>query len=143
MSRPAFTLPEASTLETVALEMLGRRIGGIPIVDGQGKLSGIITESAFSASHAGVPFSTFRLPQLFGEWLGPEVVESIYARARAMKADAVMERRVISVAEDTPISEVLEKMLEHGIHRIPVVRQGIPVGMIARHDLLKLLAKRL
>jgi len=35
--------------------------------------------------------------------------------------------------------EAVTLFLRHDIHRIPVVRDGVPVGMVSRHDLLRLM----
>jgi len=45
---------------------------------------------------------------------------------------------IVTVFEEDGVEHVLELMLRHGYYRIPVVRDGKPVGIIARHDLLRL-----
>jgi CBS domain-containing protein len=139
MTQPALVVTEAATLEEVARLILDHRIGGVPVINGQGKLSGIITESSFAAREKGIPFSTFRAPQVFGEWMGDAGVELIYARARELTAGDIMLARVITVTEEQPVEDAITLMLRHDINRVPVVRDGVPVGMIARHDLLRML----
>jgi CBS-domain-containing membrane protein len=69
MSQPVTVVGEGATLEEIARTMLGQNIGCVPVVDARGKISGIITQSDFAAKERGVPFSTFRAPQLFGQWV--------------------------------------------------------------------------
>jgi CBS domain-containing protein len=121
--------------------MLDQHIGSVLVVDEAGQLYGIITESEFAAKEKGVPFSIVRLPQLFGEWMPPHQVEPLFERARDMTAGEVMNRDVVTVLEDDSLGTVLRLMLKHDIHHIPVVENGIPTGMIARHDLLEIMAR--
>jgi CBS domain-containing protein len=50
-----------------------------------------------------------------------------------------MSRSVVKVTEDNSIEEVIELLLYRELNRIPVVRDDVPVGIIARYDLLKLI----
>jgi CBS domain-containing protein len=142
MSQPVITVRENTTLEEVARTMLSHHFGCVPVVDKQGKISGIITESDFAAKEKGFPFSTFRAPRVLGQWLSREGVERIYEAARQMTASEIMHSQVVTVTEEQAMDEVVELMLHHDINRIPVVRDGVPVGMIARHDLLRMMISK-
>ena len=50
-----------------------------------------------------------------------------------------MTRDVITVQENATIEEVLELMLRYDVNRIPVVRDKVLIGIVARYDLLKLM----
>lgn len=139
MTQPVITAQEDTTLEQVARTMIEHRIGSVPIVDGNGRLCGIVTESDFTEKERCVPFSTFRAPQLFGDWFSPDGVEKVYRAARQIAARDVMTRSVATVAEDAAIHEIMAKMVRHDVNRIPILRDGKPVGIIARHDLLKMM----
>lgn len=139
MSQPVITAREDASLEEVARLMLQHDIGAVPIVDDRGRLVGIITESDFTGKERGFPFSVYRAPQVFGEWITPEGIERIFAAARSRKAKEIMSAPVVTAREDEPVSAVVERMIQYNLHRIPVVRDSVPVGMITRHDLLKLM----
>ena len=140
MTKPAVTILKTATLEEAAAMMLRGRFGSLPVVDEQSsELCGIITESDFAAKQAGVPFSTLMLPQLFGEWLGNEV-EPLMEKARKMHVADVMSRHVMVAHEDDSIPKILRLMLQHNVRRLPVLRNMIPVGIITRRDLLRLMA---
>ena len=110
-----------------------------PVGHAQGKLSGIITVSDFAAKEQGISFSTFRAPQVFGHWLGGEPLEQIYAMARQMTIRDIMSPHVITVTEEQSVEEAVTLFLRHDLHRVPVVRDGVPVGMVSQHDLLRLM----
>ncbi len=120
--------------------LLEHKVGGVPVVDREGLLVGIVTESNVPGEEAFVPFSVLRLPRLFGHWLGQEGIPEICAKARRLSARAIVARSVITVTKDDPVSEVVRRMIHHRVHCVPVVRDGRLVGIIARHDLLRLIA---
>jgi CBS domain-containing protein len=139
MTSPPITIPEDANLETTARLMLDKGIGCLPVVDETGMLVGIVTESDFAAKPARIPFSTFEAPQVLGQWMGKEGVERIYREARRREAREVMSHPVHVVGEDDPIEKALELMLTRKIKHVCVVRDGRPAGVVARHDLLKLM----
>ncbi len=54
-----------------------------------------------------------------------------------------MSSPVVTIGADDSIDKVVQIMASHHFTRIPVVRGKAPVGMIARNDLLKLMARKL
>lgn len=142
MSQPAVVVAEDATLEEVARTMLDHHVGCVPVVDRQGKMVGIITESDFAAKEKGLPFSTFRAPQLLGQWIGSDSVERIYEAARRMKAREIMRTQIVSVTEEASMNEAVELMFRYDINRIPVLRDGAPVGIVSRHDLLRMIVEQ-
>lgn len=139
---PVTTVDENCSLEEAAKVMLDRNVGGLPVVDSHGDLCGIVTESDFVAKDRGVPFSIYRFPQMFGEWMPHEHVEQIYETARHRSVSEIMSRHVITVTEADTLETVLEKMMKCGLHRLPVVRDKKPVGIVTRHDLLRLMLRQ-
>lgn len=142
MSAPAVTVGPDTSMEEAAGIMLEEDLGSLLVVDDRGQLVGIVTDSDFSAREAGVPFSAFRAPQLLGRWLGKEGVSEIFEEARERPVAEIMTGRVHTVEEDDSLRTILDVMLEHDVKHVPVVGPEGPVGMVARHDLLRLLHRR-
>lgn len=111
-----------------------------PPVDARGELVGIIIESDFTGRERYLPFSAFKMPQLFGEWVSNDALERIHEHARRLTAREIMTPEPVTVAKDDSLTDVVQRMLHHGIHRIPVVRGRVPVGIVTRHDLLRVMA---
>lgn len=44
---------------------------------------------------------------------------------------------VVFVKEDTPLNQVAHLFALHGIRRVPVLKEGVPVGVVSRRDLLR------
>ena len=142
MRQPVHSVTTDATLEKVARIMLDECVGGVPVLDEAGRLAGIITRSDFEIKEQALPFSAYRAPQLFGRWLTKAGLEAIYEAGRRIRARDVMSAPVVTATEDEPLSVVVERMLENDVNRIPVVRGGVPVGMISRLTLLELMLDR-
>lgn len=140
MAQPVVTVREDATLDEAARLMLQHRIGCLPVVDEHGVLRGIVTESDFTGEEQTLPFSAYRAPKLFGQWASKQEIEAALEAGRSLIVREIMSAPVETVQEDDPIGDVVERMLRHDINRIPVVRDGVPVGIIARHDLLRMIA---
>ena len=142
MTEPVLTISQDRSLEEVAHIMINSKVGGLPVVDDEGKIVGMVTESDFAAKEHAIPFSRQYAPQLFGEWMSKENIDKAYEAARTIEVKEVMSKPAITIGEDDTVAEAVRRMLEQKVHRLPVVRDGIPVGMISRHDLLKMVVQK-
>lgn len=150
MSAPAITVPEGTPVPEVARLMQDRNIGAVIVVDRDGQVAGLITETDFTGIGRAVPFSLRLAPVVFGARPASLAeLQEIYDRASKLDAAAVMTADVRTVEEDAPVGDVIHVMLERDLKHVPVVRGatrgrgGAPVGMVARHDVLKLVAGKL
>ena len=107
--------PGASIGEAVAL-LLRHNISGLPVVDDEKRLLGIVTEY-----------------NLLDAITRPDLkVESV---RNLMSTD------VMTVDENTIPLKVVTIMKQHKVQRVPVVRDGVLVGVISRHDILRYLTE--
>ena len=141
MVEPVIVVREDTPLHEIAQMMLERGIGCVPVVDEKGELQGIITESDFTGKERGFPFSAFRAPEVFGAWFGYDDVERVHQAARERRASEIMTHPVVTTREDEALTDLVKRMIDRDLKRIPVVRDKTPVGIVARHDLLKLMAR--
>lgn len=143
MASPPHAVGPDATLDEVARTMLEHDIGSVLVLDAAGRLVGIVTDSDFAARPARVPFSTFTLPKVMGKWMDEEELSRVYREARNRRAREIMTTRVHTVAEDTPLAEILRIMLEHDVTHLPVLRGEEAVGVVSRHDLLRLVHREI
>lgn len=143
MATPARSVDPDATLEEVARLMLEHEIGSVLVLDAAGELVGIVTDSDFAARPARLPFSTFSAPKVMGEWLADRELARIYEEARRRSVSEIMTRRVHTVEEATPLAEILQLMLEHDVKHVPVLRGKEAVGVVSRHDLLRLIHREI
>jgi CBS domain-containing protein len=139
MVSPVITVKEDDTLEAVARILIKNRISCVPVIDDNNKIIGIITESEFVAENSTFPFSRVHAPKLFGKWMLKQDIEEMYKSARSMKASEIMNQNPVCTEEEQTVAELLDIMIKHDAYRIPVLKDNSPVGIVTRHDLLKLI----
>jgi CBS domain-containing protein len=128
---------EAPVLEAIRL-MLQHKISGLPVVDGEGLIVGIVTEGDFLRR---AETGTERKRSRWIEFLmGPGRLAAEYVRSHGRKVSEVMTPNPVTIDEDTPLDEVVSILEERRIKRVPVVRGRRVVGIISRANLLQALA---
>ena len=134
--------PETSLLEAVKL-MAKRRISGMPVVDDAGAIVGVLSEGDLVRWHEGYTERQARWLDMLAEGghLAPAFLEGI--REQHRKVHTVMSKGAITVTEDTPAREVAHLMYHRNVKRVPVLRDGKLVGIVARSDLVRALAEKL
>ena len=134
--------PEMSLLAAVKL-MAARRISGMPVVDDAGTIVGMISEGDLVRWHEGYTERQARWLDMLAEGghLAPAFLEGIHEQRRKVKS--VMSPGAMTVSEDTPARDVAHLMYSKNIKRVPVLRDGKLVGIVARSDLVRALAEKL
>jgi CBS domain-containing protein len=143
MRSPVAVVHESDSIERAAVLMLQNDLRGLPVVDDRGEISGFISVSDFLAREKGFPFTQFTALQLFGKWLQEDEVEHIYEDARSIPVGKIMSSPAYTVQEDDTVEEFIKLVVQHGFSRVPVVRARVPVGIVARFDLLKLICREI
>lgn len=133
MSHGVISIAPDRSMTDAASMMLKFDISGLPVVNSQGKLVGIVTEGDFLKRAEFGDGNRERWIKYMTD-IGPLAEE--YTRSRGRKVSEVMTRNVVTVTEDTSIAEVARLMQHHRINRLPVLRNEVPVGMISRSNLL-------
>jgi len=142
MSRDVITVSPEEKVDKAARILVENKISGLPVVDANNHVVGIITEKdlIIRASELKVPFYiTLFDGIIFLE--NPIRFNNDVKKYIATQVKDAMTRKVFVVEEDTPISEIVEIMQKRAINRVPVVRNDKLVGIITRNDILKSLVK--
>ena len=134
--------PETSLIEAVKV-MASRRISGMPVVDSDGTIVGMLSEGDLVRWHEGYSAKQMRWLDMLadGFQLAPSFLEGI--RTERHKVKAVMHPGAVTVTEDVPAREIATLMHTKGIKRVPVLRDNAIVGIVARSDLVRALAQKL
>ena len=139
MSSPVTTIGPDDTVEKAASLMLASNSSCLPVLDKHGKLIGILTHTDFGFHRKFFPM-TDHLYTLMGSWVTPKTLEDVAKEVSKKTVGEVMSHPVVTIQEDATISDVAETMVRNKIHRVPVLRGEELVGMITRHDFIKLMA---
>ena len=138
MSHNPIAMPAEAGLAEALTLMLDHHVSGLPVVDGKAGLVGILTEGdLLRRSELGTAGQLSRWLDL----LMTGRLASDYVRTNTRRVSEIMTRDVVSVAEYTPLAEVVHLMERHRIKRVPVLRDGALVGIVSRADLLHALQR--
>lgn len=144
MTRDVAVVHPETPLRRVVQIMAERHISGLPVVDQDGKLLGMITEGDLVRWHEGFPDREASWLDMLGQGfeLAPAFVAALRAEHHSVHA-AMRAGTVTTVPEDMPAREIASLMHAQDIKRVPVVRDGRLVGIVARSDLVRALARAL
>jgi CBS-domain-containing membrane protein len=141
MTRPVISVTPATTIAEAARLMLQHRISGLPVVDADGRVVGIVTEGDLLRR---AETGTERRRARWLEFLvAPGRLATDYAHAHARKVGEVMSPAVVSVAPQDSLAEVVQRMERHRVKRLPVIEAGRLVGIVSRANLVRALVHNL
>ncbi len=129
---PDTEIPKAADI------LLKNHINGVPVLDENGKLVGILCQSDLIAQQ-----KKFPLPSLFttlGGFFPLKSSKQLEKELHKIAAATVMEAMTPDpafVLPETPVDEVATLMVDKNFHTIPVLDQGKLVGVIGKEDVLK------
>jgi CBS domain-containing protein len=138
MTRSVVTVTPETTIVDAANLMLQRHVSGLPVVDTNGKLVGIVSEGDF------IRRSEIGTGRKRGRWLrfilGPGKSASDFIREHGRNVSEVMTKPPLTISEDTSLAEIVEVMEKNNAKRLPVVRGDKVVGIVSRANLLQAVA---
>jgi len=125
--------PDATVLQAARL-MLQHHISGLPVIDKDGNLVGVLSEGDFLRRQE------TRTERRRSRWLeflmGPGRTAAEYTHTHGSKVSEVMTTDVQTVDEGTPLEDIVELMEHRRIKRVPVVCGGEVVGIVTRSNLM-------
>jgi len=138
MTKEAITVLEDATIQAVGKLFVEKNISGVPVVDEEGKLKGILSEGDLVYQQK--PINPPLFINLFDSviqldrkefW---EDVNKIAART----AGELMTKTVITADENATVEELAKLMINKKVNRIPIVNAANQViGLVSRHDIVK------
>jgi CBS domain-containing protein len=113
MTRHVYTiLPDASVRDAANL-LSQKRISGVPVVNSEGKMIGMLTEA--------------------------DIISKV--DREGLKVHKIMSRNITAVTEETPVDEIALLMSERKIKRVPVMHDDKLVGIVSRADIVRAVAQ--
>jgi CBS domain-containing protein len=136
MSRDLTSVREEAPLKEAAALLSENELSGVPVLNASGEVIGFISEKDIisSALPNGLQISN---PEVVSLADLSQVLKRL-GRVGKAKVKDYMSETLIFVAEDAPLSKVIELMLEKDLKRLPVLRDKQLVGIIERTTLSKL-----
>jgi CBS domain-containing protein len=129
--------PDAS-VQDVARLLLASRVSGVPVVDADGNLLGIVSEGDLMRRvEAGTGRSRSWWLEIFAS---REVLAREFIKEHSRKVTDIMTRQVVTATPDAPLSAIANLLEKNAIKRVPIVSNGKVVGIVSRANLLQALA---
>jgi len=113
MTRNVYTTSAEASVQEVAQLLSRKNISGVPVLDKDGKMIGIVTEA--------------------------DIIGKV--DREGLRAADIMSPEIIAVDEETRVGEIAMLLTEHRIKRVPIVQHGKLVGIVCRADIVHAVAQ--
>ncbi|UJW85655.1 CBS domain-containing protein [Devosia sp. SL43] len=133
MSPHVVTLSPGNSVAHAAQIMLDNSVSGLPVIDNDGELVGVVTEGDLvNRMELGHPAAD--------DLSTPEATDD-FIKSHSWRVADIMSQPVVTVNEETTVEEIASIFSSRKIKRVPVTREGQLVGMVSRSDLLGIIAR--
>ena len=143
MTSGVHTVEKAMPVNELAKLLSEKKISGVPVVDEEDNLVGIVTENDLIDQAKKVHIPT--VMALFDSFVfleNPERLEKDLKKMSASTVGDICSSNVVTVNADTPVDELATIMAEKKVHTIPVLdHEGAMIGVIGKSDIIRTLAQ--
>lgn len=143
MSHDPILVRAETTLKEAIQILAEKRISGLPVIDDQGKLVGVISETDLMWQETGMtPPAYIMILDSVIYLQNPLVYERDLHKALGQTVGEVMTKKPITISPDKPLKEAAKVFNEKKVHRLPVLNSdGKVVGILTRGDIIREMAK--
>lgn len=142
MTRDVVSIKKGSSVEQAIKLLAQHRVSGLPVVDVDGRVVGIVTENdLLLKDQIQVPYPRMAL---YGWYVVPDdLVADAYRKARGVLVEDAMTKKVLTFDEESDVADIVRAMIEHKINRVPITKAGKLVGIVSRADIIRAMAEML
>ncbi|HDZ84277.1 MAG TPA: CBS domain-containing protein, partial [Nitrospirae bacterium] len=121
--------------------LIEHKISGVPVVGDDDQLIGVVTENDLIKKNARLHIPT--IVRLFDAYflLDSNKMEDEIKKMVAVTVDEICNKKIVSLTEETSLEEIATIMSEKNIHLLPVLRDGMVVGIVGKADIVKSMTK--
>ena len=140
MTTDVITVKKETNLKDLAMLLYRNHINGVPVVDDDGLLIGIICESDLIRKDKKLHIPT--VVAIF-DWVlyleSPKKIEKEIQRINATTVEDLYIKEVVTIDEKMPVDEIATLMEEKKVYTIPVMDGDRLVGIVGQADLIRTL----
>jgi CBS domain-containing protein len=143
MTRDVLSVSPDTSIEELSSILVKNEISGVPVVDDAGALYGIVTENDLISRNKRLHIPTvvsFLDAAIYLE--SSKKFEQEVKRLTATRVGDICSRKVVTIAEDTTVTDIATIMSEKKAHLLPVLRGGKVVGIVGKRDMVKAVARQ-
>ena len=140
MTQDVISVTKQTPVAELAKLLTSNNISGVPVVDEDGKVVAVVTESDLidQSKKLHIPTVVTILDSVF--YLeNPDKMEAEMKKIAATKVAEICSGSPNTVSPDTRLDEIATVMAESNIHTLPVLDNGELVGIIGKKDIIKTL----
>ena len=143
MSRDPITVKPQTALNEAIKIMAEKKISGLPVVDGEGKLIGVLSETDLMWQETGVdPPPYIMILDSIIYLQNPARHEKEIHKALGQTVGEVMSDKPIAISPDKSLREAARLMHNKKIRRLPAIdSEGKVVGILTRGDIIRNMAE--
>ena len=135
MSREVVTVRPELPLKEAARMMVEHTYSGLPVVEEGNHVLGVLTEADLILKEGGFEAVHHRrLARLFGD--RQEAVEQV-TKIEAVTVAEAMTSPAVTISPGRAVHEAARMMIDARVSRLPVVEDGLLVGIISRDDVVR------
>ncbi len=143
MTAPVITVKPDTTVRELADILAQNKISGVPVVDAQDRVVGMVSEADIILQDADLHFPYYI--QFLESVIYLQSVhkfEERFRKAFGSKVSEIMTEDVVSVTADESVRDVATLMADRDVNRLPVTENGRLVGIVTRGDIVRAIAQQ-
>lgn len=142
MTREIITVSPDTKVSELARLFLEKRINGLPVVEKDGELIGIVTQADLIDQNKNLHIPTvISILDSFFFLESPKKLEKELKKIAGLTVGDICSREVITVGEEDSLEDVATIMAEKKLDTIPVLKDGKIVGIVGRIDIISSMVK--
>ncbi|NTW60339.1 MAG: CBS domain-containing protein [Nitrospirae bacterium] len=143
MTKDVVAVTPNTSIEELSSLLVSNQISGAPVVNAAGAIVGIVTENDLISQNKRLHIPTvvsFLDAAIYLE--SSKKFADEVRRVTATKVGDICSKKVITISEDTTLTDIATIMAEKKVHILPVVKAGKVVGIVGKRDVVKAVAQQ-
>jgi len=143
MTKDVVTVTPDTSIEELSALLVSNEISGVPVVNAGGAIVGIVTENDLISRNKRLHIPTvvsFLDAVIYLE--SSKKFSDDVKRLTATKVGDICAKKVVTITEDTTLTDIATLMSEKKVHLLPVVAAGKVVGIVGKRDVVKAVSQQ-
>ena len=140
MMKEVYSVHLTATIGEVLKLMVDHKVSGVPIVDDNNAVVGFISDGDIMKFIAKQDPRIIDMTSFITVWYDTETFEKKLQDLRNLNVMELAQTKVISVEEDFEVDEVAKILGKKKIKKVPVLKNGLLVGVASRSDIIRYIA---
>jgi CBS-domain-containing membrane protein len=143
MTKDVVIVTPDTSIEELSALLVSNEISGVPVVSAGGAIVGMVTENDLinRNKRLHIPTVVSFLDAVIYLESSKKFAEDV-KRLTATKVGDICVKKIVTITEDTTLTDIATIMSEKKVHLLPVVTSGKIVGIVGKRDVVKAVAQQ-